>query len=161
MASSATFRFFLAVTVLAAGPGAGCGGDDFPPPPEVCGDPGTATAAALAAGRPGDGPFVPYQAGERADIRIGSGAVPLLGVRLRVTAGAELSCLGYTLELRDRNGALAAFDDTPAPTYDLGDGTRATHDLWIPVTSPPDPGDPARLLVVAAGRTVDLELVTP
>jgi hypothetical protein len=140
---------------------AGCGGDGFPPPIEICDTPGPPVATALTVGRAGDGAFAPLEEFDIVDIEIGEGGLPYLGVRLRVAAAGDLACLGQETRLVDENGNTAAIDDTPTPTYDLGDGTRATHTMWILVQRPPDPGNPVRLFVTAGGQALELRLTAP
>ncbi len=133
MTRSSSLVRTLAIAALAAGSMAvtcGPGGPDIPEP-EFCDQGSTGSLDAIELGPAGDGPFVPFQDGDRVSLVFGSQGGTMIGVRLQARGADVPACMQQHTRAETAAGVTSAEVVGPVATHPESDGSRATSSMLM------------------------------
>ncbi len=132
------------------------------PEPDACDSPqpgATIDMLEIGVEAAGTAPFEAYEDGAPVTLVIGGQGSSMVPLRIRVAGEATPACLSQTTQARAGvAGEEIGSESSPLRTYDLGDGTRATETLYLPLYYSPQVGSTLELEVSSGGTTTTVAL---
>jgi hypothetical protein len=134
-------------------------GSPGPPPPDSCPSPSSAALTTLELGPEviSDRAYEPWAGSDTAYVTTGVQGGYMLGVTLRVPAGAA-ACLAQRTTA-SAGGRVIMAEDSPLKTYEQADGTRTTRTTWLVFPgAPPAIDSQVEVTTKAGGQTQTVQL---